>query len=104
MRNAVVQLCLVIIGVTSIHAAKLLATSSFHLRIDPAGSVDKVRAIRGRDTLDMTNMNGVYYLRSANPGRWEVMVGAVAPYQDARYTVTVGPGGDMDMGVVRLRR
>ena len=102
MRNAVVQLVLVIIGISSIHAARLLATSSFHLRIDPVGSADKVQAIQGHDTLEMTKTNGGYLVRWINPGRWQVLVKASAPYKDCRYNLTVGPGEDRDLGVIRL--
>ena len=102
MRNAVVQLVLVIIGVSSIHAARLLAATSFHLRPGPAGAARKVQAIQGHDTLEMTNMNGVYFLRGVNPGRWQVWVRAAAPYQDLRYDLMAGPGGDLDLGELRL--
>jgi hypothetical protein len=104
MRNAVVQLVLVIIGISSIHAARLLATSSFHLRIDPVGPADKVQAIQGHDTLEMTKMNGSYLVRWINPGRWQVLVKAVEPYKDCRYDLTIGPGEDRDLGVIRLPR
>jgi len=104
MRNAMVQLVLVIIGVSSIHAARLLATSSFHLRVDPVGSADKVLAIRGHDTLEMTRMNSVYFVRWIDPGRWQVLVKASAPYKDSRYDVTVGPGRDLDLGQMHLLR
>jgi hypothetical protein len=102
MRNAVVQLVLVIIGISSIHAARLLAASSFHLRIGPAGAAEKVQAIQGHDTLEMTNMNGVYFLRSVNPGRWQVWIRATPPYKDLRYDLTAGAGGDADLGDIRL--
>ncbi|HEV3413375.1 MAG TPA: hypothetical protein VG101_12915 [Puia sp.] len=102
MRNAVVQLVLVIIGVSSIHAARLLATSSFHLRVGPVGAAHAVLAIQGHDTLAMTNMNGVYFLRSINPGRWELLVAAAAPYKDLRYELMAGPGSDADLGEIRL--
>jgi hypothetical protein len=104
MRNAVVQLVLVIIGISSIHAARLLATSSIHLRMDPVGSADKVQAIQGHDTLEMSRMNGVYFVRWINPGRWQVLVKASAPYKDSRYDLTVGPGGDLDLGEIQLLR
>jgi hypothetical protein len=104
MRNAMVQLVLVIIGISSIHAARLLATSSFHLRIDPVGSADKVQAIQSHDTLEMTRMNGVYFVRWINPGRWQVLVKASAPYKDFRYDLTVRPGSDLDLGEIRLPR
>jgi hypothetical protein len=97
-----VQLILVIIGISSIHAARLFATSSFHLRVGPAASVKKVRAIQGHDTLEMTGMNGVYSIRSINPGNWQIVVTAAAPYRDWRYDLLVGPGGNIDLGEVRL--
>jgi hypothetical protein len=104
MRNAVVQLVLVIIGISSIHAARLFATSSFHIRIDPVGPADKVQAIQGHDTLDMTKVNGGYVVRWINPGRWQVLVKAAAPYKDYRYVLTIGPGEDRDLGAIRLLR
>jgi hypothetical protein len=102
MRNAMVQLCLVIIGVSSIHAVKLLQTSSFHVQMLPADGADKVWAIQGRDSLEMTNVDGQYYLRSINPGYWQISVEANAPFRNARYKVTVKPGGDRDLGQIRL--
>lgn len=104
MRNAVVQLALVIIGVSSIHAARLLATSSFHLKITPAGAATRVQAIQGHDTVAMTNMNGIYYAQSVNPGRWQVLVTAMAPYRDLRYDLTTRPGGDADLEEILLTR
>src|SRR5580658_9152570 len=98
MRNTVVQLVLGIIGISSIHAARLLATSSIHLRVGSAGSADKVQAIQGHDTLDMAGTNGVYHLRWINPGHWQVLVKALSPYKDYRYDLTVGPGSDLDLG------
>ena len=105
MRNAMVQLCLVIIGVSSIHAVRLLQTSSLHVRMYPTNGADRVWAVQGRDSIEMTNMNGQYILRSVNPGHWQISVEANAPYQDARFNVSdVKPGTDMDLGEIRLRR
>ena len=105
MRNAMVQLCLVIIGVSSIHAVRLLQTSSFHLRTFPADGADRVWAIQGKDSIEMMNVNGEYILRSINPGHWRVSVQANEPFQSVRYDVNdVRPGTDMDLGQIRLRR
>ena len=105
MRNAIVQLCLVIIGISSIHAVRLLQTSSFHLRTVPANGADRVWAIQGRDSIEMMNVNGEYILRSINPGHWQVSVEANEPYQNARYSIRdVKPGIDMDLGEIRLTR
>jgi hypothetical protein len=100
-----VQLCLVIIGVSSIHAVRLLQTSSLHVRMYPTNGADRVWAIQGRDSIEMTNMNGQFILRSVNPGHWQISVEANAPYQDARFNLSdVKPGTDMDLGQIRLRR
>ncbi len=102
MRNAIVQLILVIIGIYSIHAVRLLVTSSIHLRIRPAGAEKKVRALQGNDTLEMTGSNGVYMLRSISPGKWLVLITSAPPYQDARRELSVNPGDNFDLGEVLL--
>jgi hypothetical protein len=104
MKNALVQLSLVIIGISSIHAARLLQTSSFHLRMLPADGADRIWAIQGRDSMEMMKINGEYILRSVKPGYWQVLVEANQPYRDARFTVhDIRPGTDRDLGVIRLR-
>jgi hypothetical protein len=100
-----VQLCLVIIGISSIHAVRLLQTSSFHLRTFPADGADRVWAIQGKDSIEMMNVNGEYILRSINPGHWRVSVQANEPFRNVRYDVNdVRPGTDMDLGQIRLRK
>ncbi len=105
MKNAIVQLCLVVIGVSSIHAVRLLQTSSFHVRMFPAEGANRVWAIQGRDSVEMMNVNGEYILRSINPGHWQEMVEANEPYQNVRYNIRdVKPGIDMDLGEINLTR
>lgn len=105
MRNAMVQLCLVIIGVTSIHAVKLLQTSSFHVRMFPADGADRVWAVQGKDSVEMMNINGEYLLRSINPGHWQISVEANEPFQNSRFDIgEVKPGLDVDLGEIRLKK
>jgi hypothetical protein len=105
MRNAMVQLCLVIIGVSGIHAVRLLQTSSFHVRMFPADGADRVWAVHGRDSVEMMNINGEYILRSINPGQWEINVEATEPFHNTRFDVRdVKPGTDLDLGEIHLLR
>lgn len=100
-----VQLFLVIIGITSIHAVRLLQTSSFHVRMYPSNGADHVWAIQGKDTLEMTNVNGEYILRSINPGSWQLAIEANDPYRDARFEINdIKSGTDVDLGAIRLRK
>ena len=104
MRNAMVQLCLVIIGISSIHAVKLLQTSSFHVQVFPANGADRVWAIQGKDSVEMTNVNGEFFLRAINPGQWEVSVEANHPFKNTRLNVgDIKPGFDRDLGEIRLQ-
>ncbi|HWK06698.1 MAG TPA: hypothetical protein VNS58_23850 [Puia sp.] len=105
MRNAMVQLCLVLIGVTSVHAVKLLQTSSLHITILPAEEVDKVWAIQGKDSIKMVGIDGEYYLSTVNPGRWQIHVEAKKPYRNASFEeVTIGPGAEKDLGGMKLKK
>lgn len=105
MRSAIVQLFLVLIGISGIHAVRLLQTSSFHVRMFPANGADKVWAIQGKDSIQMTNANGEYILRSVRPGNWEVSVEANEPYRNACYqSGDLKPGMDRDLGEIRLMK
>ncbi len=104
MRNTVVQLCLVIIGISSIHAVKLLQTSSFHLRMFPANGAERIWAIQGKDSIEMSNVNGDFFIRSINPGQWQVSVEANEPFKNVRFSVNdIKPGFDRDLGEIRLQ-
>lgn len=105
MRSAIVQLLLVLVGISGIHAVRLLQTSSFHVRMFPTNGAGKVWAIQGRDSIEMTNVNGEYILRSVRPGYWQVSVEANEPYRNASFRIDeLKPGIDRDLGEIRLRR
>ena len=100
MRNAMVQLCLVLIGVTSVHAVKLLQTSSLHVTILPAAETDKVWAVQGKDSIRMAGNDGEYYLSAVHPGRWQIIVEAKKPYLNSCFEeVTIGPGAEKDLQI-----
>ena len=104
MRNAIVQLCLVLIGVTSVHAVKLLKTSSLHVSILPAADAEKVWAVQGKDSIRMVGVDGQYYLSTMNPGRWQIIIEAKRPYVNTCFEeVTIGPGMEIDLGEIRLQ-
>ncbi|HEY4205555.1 MAG TPA: hypothetical protein VGM31_02040 [Puia sp.] len=55
MKNAMLQLVLVLIGITGVHAVKLLQTSSNHAHIHPAAAAEKAPAIHKTDSLKNTD-------------------------------------------------
>ena len=103
MRNAMVQLILVLIGVSSVHAVKLLQASSMHTKVIPADAAEKVYAIQGKDTAKMTGTDGEFYLSTIRPGRWRIHVEARKPFRSATLQgIDLLPGKDRDLGQIRL--
>jgi len=104
MKNAMVQLGLVVIGISSVHAVKLLQTSIIHARVYPAAGAEKVWAIHGRDSLRMlSDENGQYYIVTSHPGPWELRVDAKRPYKDIIVkAIDIKPGTEKDMGEFTL--
>jgi hypothetical protein len=71
----------------------------------PTNGAGKVWAIQGKDSIEMTNVNGEYILRSVRPGFWQVSVQANVPYQNACFRIdNLKPGIDRDLGEIRLSR
>lgn len=103
MRNAMVQLCLVLIGVSSVHAVKLLQASSMHTKVFPADAAEKVYAIQGKDTSKMTGTGGEFYLTAIHPGLWQIHVEAKKPFRNATLKgIELHPGSDRDLGRIQL--
>jgi hypothetical protein len=105
MRNALVQLGLVLIGVTSVHAVKLLQTASLRTRVYPSYAAEKVWAINGKDSVEMTGSDGEYYITTLKPGYWEVRVGAKKPYRGVSMGIlNMRAGTDRDLGEIILQQ
>jgi hypothetical protein len=103
MKNTLVQLGLVLLGVSSVHAVKLLQTSSIHARISPGYGAEKVWAIQGSDTVRMLGTDDQYYITTLHPGNWRIWIEAKRPYTDARIDVmNIRPGMNKDLGEIQL--
>lgn len=104
-RNALVQLTLVLLGVTSVHAVKLLQTASIRAKISPAGGAEKIWVIRGRDSVKMASGDGIYYLTTLPAGNWRIWIDAKKPYHDMDMQIPgVKAGLERDLGEIQLRQ
>ena len=103
MRNALVQLGLVLLGVTSVHAVKLLQTASIRAQISPAEQVEQVWAIKGADSIRLSGGNGHYFVNEIPAGNWLIRVDAKEPYHAKDIEVThISPGIEKDLGEITL--
>jgi hypothetical protein len=105
MRNALVQLGLVLLGVTSVHAVKLLQTSSLRTRISPASGAENIWAIQGSDSIRMLGNDGLYYINELPTGKWQIRVDAKKPYRDINFEIAdIKPGIEKDLGEIQLEK
>lgn len=105
MRNALVQLGLVLLGVTSVHAVKLLQTSSLRAHISPTEGAGTIWAIQGNDSIRLYGNNGSFYINTLHPGNWVIRVDAKKPYRDLDVDVAnIRPGSEKDLGEIRLQK
>src|SRR4029077_13753010 len=103
MRNALVQLGLVLLGVTSVHAVKLLQTASLRAHISPAEGVEQVWAIKGADSVRLSGGNGQYFINEIPAGNWLIRVDAKEPYHATDVEVAdIRPGIERDLGEITL--
>jgi hypothetical protein len=105
MRNALVQLGLVLLGVTSVHAVKLLQTASLRAHISPAEGAEQVWAIQGADSIRLSGSNGQYFVNEIPTGNWLIRVDTKSPYRTMNVEVAdIRPGIEKDLGEIKLIR
>ena len=105
MRNALVQLGLVLVGVTGVHAVKLLQTASLHTRIFPAEAAERVWAVQGIDSVEMLGSEGDYYITTLKPGNWMIRIDAKKPYKNTDFGIfNMRAGTERDLGEIVLRK
>jgi hypothetical protein len=103
MRNALVQLGLVLLGVTGVHAVKLLQTASLRVHIFPAEAADQVWAIKGSDSIKLSGGNGEYFSNEIPTGNWLIRVNTKSPFRAMNIDAgNIKPGIDKDLGGIRL--
>jgi hypothetical protein len=102
MRNAAVQLGFLMIAITSVHAVKIMQSSSLQGTVNPVNGLEKVWAISGSDSISIKSIEGYFYVMLA-PGRWKVLVNARTPYKSLLFdSLDVKKGQTLDLGKISL--
>ena len=104
MRNAAVQLCLLMIAITSVHAVKIMQSGSLQGKVYPANGAENVWAVKGNDSIKIRSSEGDFYI-TLDPGRWKVVINARSPFRSMLFdTLVVKRGGIVDLGKINLQK
>ena len=82
-----------------------LQTTSITGKVMPAGSVEKIWAVKGSDSTSATPSTGGEFAIKVSAGTWKIVVDAKDPYKDAvKENVTVEDGKSVNVGEIDLQK
>lgn len=102
MRNAIVQLCLIVMVITGVHAMRLMQANTINGKVPTADALRFVWAIQGKDSVIAPAINGSFALK-VKPGIWKVLLHTKYPYKNMVIDhVIVNDGKATDLGEIKL--
>jgi hypothetical protein len=102
MRNAIVQLCFVVMVITGIHAMRLMQANTITGNVSSPTALQYVWAIQGKDSVIAPAVNGNFALK-VTPGIWKLLLHTKSHYKNmAIDSVIVNDGKATDLGEIKL--
>ncbi len=102
MKNAFVQLCLVVLVITGIHAIRLIKANTINGKVSAPNALQFAWAIKGSDSVIVGADNGTFSLK-VKPGIWKVLLHNKNPYKNIIINnVIVKDGRSTDLGEIIL--
>ncbi len=104
MKNAIVQLCLVVLVITGIHAMRLIKANTINGKVSSPDALQFAWAVNGNDSVIVAANNGNFSLK-VKPGIWKVLLHTKSPYKNMVIShVIVSEGRSTDLGDIRLEQ
>jgi hypothetical protein len=104
MKNAFVQLCLVVLVITGIHAMRLIRANTINGKVNAPNALQFVWAIQGKDSVIVGGVDGTFSLK-VKPGIWTVLLHTKNPYKNRVIeNVVVNEGRSTDLGEIILQQ
>ncbi|HLK31038.1 MAG TPA: hypothetical protein VKT28_20840 [Puia sp.] len=102
MKNAFVQLCLIVLVITGIHAMRLIKANTINGKVNSPEALEFAWAIKGSDSVIVAASNGYFSLR-VQPGIWKVLLHTKNPYKNIIINnVLVSDGRSTELGEIKL--
>ncbi|MBS1947673.1 MAG: hypothetical protein JST47_07875 [Bacteroidetes bacterium] len=104
MKNAVVQLCFVLLAITSLHAMKQIKSNTIVGKVSAPGALEYAWAIHDKDSVIVAASNGTFNLK-VKPGVWKVLLHTKTPYKnEVIHNVVVSEGHSTNLGEIILEQ
>ncbi len=102
MRNAIVQLCFIVMVITGIHAMRLMQANTINGKVASPDALQYVWAVQGKDSVIVAAYRGQFALK-VKPGVWKVLLHTQTPYKNMVIeNVVVSDGKATDLGEIKL--
>lgn len=102
MKNAIVQLCLIVMAITGIHAMRLMQANTISGRVISPDALQFVWAVQGKDSVIAPAFRGQFALK-VKPGIWKLLLHTQTPYKNMVIeNVIVSDGKATDLGEIKL--
>jgi hypothetical protein len=104
MKNAFVQLCLVVLVITGIHAMRLIKANTIQGKVSVPYALQFAWAVQGKDSIIVAAEEGNFTLK-VKPGVWKVLLHLRSPYKNMVITnIKVSDGHITDLGEIKLEK
>ncbi len=102
MRKALLELCLLILAIASIHTIRVIRGGFINGKLYPGTQAESIMAINGSDSVKAVSKNG-YFGMKVRPGIWKVVVGIKKANNNVvRENLEVNEGQNVNLGEIKL--
>ena len=104
MKNAFLQLCIILLAISGIHAIRLLNSNTIIGQVSSPDALTYVWAIQNQDSVIAQSENGKFAIK-VKPGKWDVLLHTNSPYKNMLITnVTVTADRPTNLGEIKLQQ
>src|ERR1700733_13744458 len=103
MKSTFVQLCFIVLMISSLHAIKLTRSSSIKGVVMQDNKIKKIWAVQGTDSTEVTSKDGAFNIK-VRPGIWKIIIDLNDAYRQTKVfdNIQTREGKNIDLGKIDL--
>jgi hypothetical protein len=103
MKMNFLKLCAILVGISGLHAIKILRAPSISGVVIPENKVKNIWAVQGRDSTEVSNEDGSFNIK-VKPGIWKIIIYSKESYQKNTVLdqIEATEGKNINLGEINL--